>query len=95
MARTKICLAAAILTVLVSVTPAAAYSKGGGNSDQARGQERAMENCDQHVLDQRRNGVHAGGGPKGPTEDGFEAPSNCDHFWQNDGYIGNDSDSDW
>ncbi len=89
MNRKRITLAAAILSVLVSAAPASAYSRGGGHSDTAPGQERAAENCDQHILDQRNAGRSAGGGPKGPTEDGTEAPTNCDHYWQNDGFIGN------
>ena len=88
MTRTRISLAAAIFTVLVAATPASAYSQGRGNSAMAPGQSRAQENCDQQMLEQRRRGVHARGGPKGPTEDGTEAPTNCDHYWQTDGFIG-------
>ncbi len=82
-------LAAALLSLLLSASPAAAVSKGGGRSDQAPGQERAWENCDSVVLDQKGRGVHARGGPKQATEDSAEGPTNCDHFWQMDGYIGN------
>ena len=82
-------LVAALLSVLVMSAPAGAYSRGGGRSDRAPGQERSVDNCDSHVLDQKRRGTNARGGPKRPTEDVNEAPANCDHFWQNDGYIGN------
>ncbi|MDQ4144562.1 MAG: hypothetical protein M3198_12630 [Actinomycetota bacterium] len=89
MTRTRITLAAAILSVLVSAAPAAAYSRGEGRSSEAPGQERAAEACDELILNQRNAGRTAGGGPKAPTEDGTEAPTNCDHYWQSDGFIGN------
>lgn len=87
--RRKI-LAAAFLSLLLAGPPAAAYTKGGGRSYEAPGQEKAMDNCDANILDQRQRGTVAWGGPKQPTEEQTEAPTNCDHFWQNDGYIGND-----
>lgn len=89
MARTRLTLAAAALTVLVAASPATAYSRGGGRSAEAPGQSRAAENCDRLILEQRNRGTHAKGGPKRPTESGTEAPTNCDHYWQNDGFIGN------
>ena len=81
-------LVAAVLLSLVLTSPASAYSRGGGKSDRAPGQERSTENCDSHVLDQKQRGVNARGGPKRPSEETNEAPTNCDHFWQNDGHIG-------
>ena len=88
MARTKITLAAAIFSVLMAATPAAAYSNGGGKSREARGQGRAAENCDEAIEKQRDRNTQAKGGPKGPTENGTDSPNNCDHYWQNDGFIG-------
>ena len=77
-------LAAVFLAVLLSASPAGAYSKGGGRSDQARGQDRAADNCHSQLLKQNRRGVRAGGGPKKPSDDVNEAPANCDHYWQED-----------
>lgn len=75
--------------MLLSAAPAGAYSRDKGRpKERPPGQDRAVENCDSHVLDQNQRGVHAKGGPKRPNEDGSQAPSNCDHYWQNDGYIG-------
>lgn len=81
--------AAAFLSLVLAAPPAAAYTKGAGRSDQAPGQEKAMDNCDAKILDQTRRLLVAGGGPKQATEESAEVPTNCDHFWQVDGYIGN------
>ena len=89
MSRRRTALTAGLLALLLSASPAAAYSRGKGRSGDAPGQGRAVENCDSQVLDQKRRGVVAKGGPKRPNEEGSEAPANCDHYWQNDGYIGN------
>lgn len=42
-------------------------------------------NCGAVIAKQYANGVAAGGGPK----EGIPAPTNCDHFFQNFGLIGN------
>ena len=80
--------AAALLSALLAASPAAAYSKR-DRSEPPPGQERAMELCNSHILEQLGRAVHSGGGPKEPTEEDAQAPTNCDHFWQNDGFIGN------
>ena len=89
MRRTRIALAAAMFSALMAATPAAAYTNGSGKSQEAPGWGHAADNCDELIEKQRDRGNHARGGPKGPTEDGAEAPTNCDHYWQNDGFIGN------
>lgn len=81
--------ATAFLSLLLVASPAAAATKGGGASLQAPGYERAIEICDWHILDQLGRVVHSGGGPKEPTEEDAQAPTNCDHYWQTDGFIGN------
>jgi hypothetical protein len=57
----------------------------------AKGQvtQQAAENCDANFVKQAAKGVAAGGGPK-TGEAGTEesAPTNCDHFFQREGYIG-------
>ncbi len=76
---------AAFFSVLLITSPAAAYSSGGGRSDTAPGQERAYDKCEDRVLNQKSR---AKGGPKKPSEEDSQAPTNCDHFWQDSGYIG-------
>ena len=51
----------------------------------APGQETAWEKCIANVEKQLAEGTEAGGGPKTGIS---EAPSNCDHFWQVIGAIG-------
>lgn len=66
-------------------------SGGGGNSSDAPGQERATEQCEAVWMDIQAD-LRAGGGPKsGPVADIPEGtgPTNCDHFWQSEGVIGN------
>jgi len=76
-------------------TGASAMSNGGGNSGDAPGQERAEQQCE-NVWANIQADLRAGGGPKsGPSSgpigdypDG-SGPTNCDHFWQLQGAIGN------
>jgi hypothetical protein len=75
---------AALVATLVLSVPAMAASPGSGNSGNAPGQARAQENCVRTVDRQTAKGVAAGGGPKA----GIPAPTNCDHFFQSEGFIG-------
>lgn len=80
---------------LASAGSALAQSGGGGNSGDAPGQARAAEQCEAVWSDLQAD-LRAGGGPKsGPSTgpigtypDG-SGPTNCDHFWQGQGAIGN------
>jgi hypothetical protein len=45
----------------------------------------AVAACEKNIAKQTANGVSAGGGPKA----GIPAPTNCDHFYQGEGLIGN------
>jgi hypothetical protein len=45
----------------------------------------AVAACQNNISKQSANGVTAGGGPKA----GILAPTNCDHFFQASGAIGN------
>ncbi len=56
-----------------------------GNSHEAPGQEKAIEKCNANVDKQNERGLQAGGGPKAQ----YTGPTNCDHFWQIIGAIGN------
>ena len=70
---------------------ALAQSGGGGNSADAPGQARAVAQCEAVWSDIQAD-LRAGGGPKaGPVADIPEGtgPTNCDHFWQSEGVIGN------
>jgi hypothetical protein len=87
-----------VLLATVSVAGAQAASNGGGNSANAPGQENATENCEE-LSDYQYNeykgngpgggyltGAYKGNGNDPKTED--EALANCDHSWQEGGYIG-------
>jgi len=77
--------------VLAFATTALAVSGGGGKSGTAPGQARAAANCgigaaNVGTIDRQvAAGIQAGGGPKSVDV----APTNCDHFWQGQGAIGN------
>lgn len=45
----------------------------------------AVAACEKNIDKQTAKGVSAGGGPKA----GVPAPTNCDHFYQSIGSIGN------
>ncbi len=70
--------------VAVSVVPAFAEANNPNGAD-APGQANAGANCFENVLKQFESGVAAGGGPK----EEFLAPTNCDHFFQEEDLIGN------
>lgn len=83
----------AVLTVacLGLFAPTAwAQTNGGGNSADAPGQARAAENCT-NVWSNIQADLVAGGGPKSQPVPGVgtTGPTNCDHFWQGTGVIGN------
>ena len=85
---------AALVTALVLgifAAPVSAESNGDGNSGDAAGQAQAEANCT-HVWSEVQADLVAGGGPKSePVESIGETsgPTNCDHFWQSEGIIGN------
>lgn len=60
--------------------PATAAAYGGPNPP-----SQAVTACVSAIDSQTASGVTAGGGPKA----GIPAPLNCDHFYQNNGIIGN------
>jgi hypothetical protein len=81
----------ATLAVGLFASPASAQSNGGGNSSEAPGQERAAANCE-HVWSELQVDLVAGGGPKSDPVESIgttSGPTNCDHFWQSEGIIGN------
>ena len=67
-----------------------AYTPVTGGPSQGNVTEQADSNCEANYVKQAARGVTAGGGPKtGETEIPEEgAPTNCDHFFQREGYIG-------
>jgi hypothetical protein len=83
----------AMLTVGVVAGPAWAQSNGGGASSDATGQAQAATNC-VHVYSEVQADLVPGGGPKSqPVTFGGSTfttgPTNCDHFWQVAGVVGN------
>jgi hypothetical protein len=94
MRRTLVAATVAVLA-LATTGSAVAQSGGGGNSLDAPGQDRAAEQCEAVWSDIQAE-LRAGGGPKsGPSTGPIgtypegSGPTNCDHFWQGQGAIGN------
>jgi hypothetical protein len=88
--RTLVAVLATLVLGLFAV-PASAQSNGGGKSGDAPGQARAAANCE-HVWGELQADLVAGGGPKSKpvaSIDATSGPTNCDHFWQSEGVIGN------
>jgi hypothetical protein len=89
-------MATTALVALGTSGMALAQTGGGGNSSDAPGQTRAADQCEA-VWSEIQADLRARGGPKsGPSTgpigtfpDG-SGPTNCDHFWQGQGAIGND-----
>ena len=86
-------LTAVVATVAFGLfgTSAPAQTNGGGKSGDAPGQERATANCT-HVWGELQADQVAGGGPKSAVVESLgttSGPTNCDHFWQSEGIIGN------
>jgi len=81
----------ATLALGILTGSASAQSNGSGKSGDAPGQARAEANC-MHVWDELQIDLVAGGGPKSepvPSIGSTSGPTNCDHFWQTEGIIGN------
>jgi hypothetical protein len=71
---------ALLVAALALVAVPVAWSFGGPHPN-----SHAMDNCAANIDKQAAKGVSAGGGPKA----GIPAPTNCDHFFQDQGIIGN------
>ena len=79
--------------VLAAVAAAGlALSLGGGagafappGQGEGKVTEEALQACEATTLRQQAAGIEAGG-----AKQVGEAPTNCDHFWQNEGFIGRD-----
>ena len=69
---------AAAVVVLAGAPGAAAY--GGPDPN-----PKAVQHCTDTIIRQTEREIEAGGGPKA----GILAPTNCDHFFQAIGAIGN------
>ena len=78
MKRTLGAFVALCFVLLVLCAPAFGY--GGPNPP-----PKAVAACEKNIDKQTAKGVAAGGGPKA----GIPAPTNCDHFFQSEGIIGN------
>ncbi len=62
--------------------PALAFTNGGGNSGNAPGQQKAIENCFENIQKQTANGqTGAETGSENDSKQAFTAVTNCDHFW--------------
>lgn len=95
MRRLLVVLPLAVLLSAAGTTSAAAMTNGGGASGEAPGQERAETQC-VNVYDVIQGDVRALGGPKSGISEGpigtypdGSGPTNCDHFWNLQGAIGN------
>jgi hypothetical protein len=91
MGRKALMAVLAVLAFGLFAAPASAQSNGGGNSSNAPGQARAEANC-MHVWGELQADLVAGGGPKSHPVESLgttSGPTNCDHFWQSEGIIGN------
>lgn len=91
MRRAVLLVLVAAIAMLVFAAAALAVSGGGGQSANAPGQAIAAAKCgigreNVGTIDRQiAAGIQAGGGPKSVDV----APTNCDHFWQTSGAIGN------
>ena len=93
--RMATAMAAAMVAAGVAAPMTGAQTNGGGTSADAPGQATAAQHCE-NVWGTLQTDLRAGGGPKsGPSSgpigdypDG-SGPTNCDHFWQGQGAIGN------
>jgi hypothetical protein len=72
-----------------------AYTNGGGNSSSAPGKVTAVEKCEATISRQNVNGQTGDQTGNGTDPKQFvpiygdTAVTNCDHFWTNEGAIGN------
>jgi hypothetical protein len=86
--RFRIGFVAVVASSLLALSPPAfgkANPDNNGNAANAPGQESADNACFNVVHKQFDLELDTGGGPK----DGWGAPTNCDHFFQVVGVIGN------
>ena len=95
MRRFLVVLPLAVLLSGAGTTSAVAMTSGGGASGDAPGQVRAETQC-VTVYEVLQEDVRALGGPKSGISEGpigtypeGSGPTNCDHFWQLQGAIGN------
>jgi hypothetical protein len=91
MRRKAVTAVVAILALGLFTSSATAQSNGGGTSGDAPGQVRAAANC-RTVWSEIQAALVAGGGPKSAVVESIgttSGPTNCDHFWQGEGIIGN------
>ena len=65
------------LGLIITGGGAFAFSSGGGKSQDAPGQQRAIVNCSRVITEQEP--VRGGNGARDATD----APTNCDHMWTN------------
>ncbi len=86
MRRFMVMLAVVALLVAALAVPAFAVALPGSPGERGVGQETAFNNCEFKAnQNQADNEVIAGGGPKA----GVVGPTNCGHFFQETGLIGN------
>ena len=77
----------ALALALVPASFAIANPDNNGNASTAPGSEIARDKCGNVTAMQFINEIQTGGGPKADSPPG---PTNCDHYYQNVGLIGND-----
>ena len=78
------------LSLLLGGGATLAFTNGGGNSGNAPGQANAIANCSDTITTQNANGQT--GAQTGSANDPKQLDTgvtNCDHFWQTIGAIGN------
>lgn len=85
MKRFVVMLAVVAVLMVALAAPAFAFAYNPNGLANGKGQGIALEKCGNAVNKQQSKGVSAGGGPK----EGLEGPSNCDHYYQLEGFIGN------
>jgi hypothetical protein len=87
-------LLAVVALMAVMLVASAGYAFAYAYTDQSQGNvtAEAEDNCVANFEKQAKNEVAPGGGPKAGGEAGEEdsAPTNCDHFFQEEGAIGKD-----
>ena len=95
MKRPLVVLSLAVVLSGAGSPSATALTGGGGASPDAPGQERAETRC-VSIYSVLQEDLRARGGPKSGSSDGpigtypeGSGPTNCDHFWQLQGAIGN------
>ena len=77
------------ITKLIAVGALGLALVTGTGSALAAPNDHALQNCIANIEKQGAKGLEAGGGPKSGSGVDNPAPTNCDHFWQFIGAIGN------